>query len=202
MNLDFGFQTCFYNGLDAYQQTWLQFVFPLYVWLLIGTIIFISRHSITVSKMIGHNPVAALATLILISYMKMLKIIVEVYSSMELDYPDNTTVTVWLKDANVPYLQSGHLALTIVTTLVLIFFFLPYTLLLLLGHKLFRFTGRKYFGWLNRIKPLLESYHAPYKVKTRFWTGLLLLIRCALYIMFLQFSQSSNKAIMAVNVTF
>ena len=202
MNLDFGVPTCFYDGLDAYVQTWLQFVFPLYVWLLIGAIILTSRYSITVSKLIGHNPIAVLGTLILMSYMKILKIIVEVYSSMELDYPDNTTVTVWYKDANIPYLQSQHLAITIATTLVLIFFFVPYTLLLLLGHKLYRFTGRKYFKWFNRIKPLLESYYAPYKVKTRFWTGLLLLVRCLLYILFLQFSQSPNKTFMAINITF
>ena len=87
MNLDFGFQTCFFDGLDAYTQTWLQFVFPLYVWLLIGAIIFISRYSITVSKLIGHNPIAVLATLILMSYMKILKIIVEVYLFVELEYP-------------------------------------------------------------------------------------------------------------------
>ena len=34
--IDVGIETClFYNGLDAYVKTWLQFVFPLYtVWLL------------------------------------------------------------------------------------------------------------------------------------------------------------------------
>ena len=199
MNLDLGFHTCFYNGLDAYTHTWLQFVFPLYVWFMIGAIIFVSRYSITVSKLIGRDPIAVLATLILLSYMKILKIIVEVYSSMELDYPDNTTATVWLKDANVPYLQSKHLVLTIVTTLILIFFFLPYTVLLLWGYKLFR---SRHFNRFHNIKPLLESYYAPYKVNTRFWTGLLLLVRCALYIMFLKFAQSSNKTLMAVNITF
>ena len=65
MNLDLGFQTCFYDGLDAYALTWLQFAFPLYVWLIIGLMIFISRYSITVSKLIGSNPVAVLATLLL-----------------------------------------------------------------------------------------------------------------------------------------
>ena len=202
MNLDFGFQTCFYDGMDAYMQTWLQFVFPLYVWLLIGAIILISRYSITVSKLIGHNPIAVLATLILMSYMKILKIIVEVYLFVELEYPDNKTVTAWLKDPNVPYLKSAHLALTTVTTVVLVFFFLPYTVLLLIGHKLYRFTGNRYFGWFGRVKPLLESYYAPYKVNTRFWTGLLLLVRCALYIMFLRFSQSTNKTFMATVLTF
>jgi hypothetical protein len=36
LNLDLGFETCFYNGMDAYVQTWLQYAFPLYVWVLIS----------------------------------------------------------------------------------------------------------------------------------------------------------------------
>ena len=32
LNLDFGIKACFYNGLDAYIKTWLQFAFPLYIW--------------------------------------------------------------------------------------------------------------------------------------------------------------------------
>ena len=137
-----------------------------------------------VSKLLGHNPVAVLATLLLMSYTKVLKIIIEVYSSTDLDYPENKTVTVWLKDANVPYLQSKHLLLTVITTLVLIFLFLPYTILLLLGYVLYRFSVMKGFCWLNRIKPLLDSYYAPYKIHTRYWTGFLLLVRCILYIVF------------------
>ena len=34
ISLDFGIETCFYNGLDAYSKTWLQFVFPVYIYLL------------------------------------------------------------------------------------------------------------------------------------------------------------------------
>ena len=202
LNLDLGFQTCFYDGLDAYSQTWLQFAFPLYVWLLIGLIIFISRYSITVSKLIGHNPIAVLATLILMSYTKLLKIIIEVYSSVDLEYPGNKTVTVWLKDANVPYLQTRHLALTAVTTLVLIFFFLPYTLLLMFGFKLYNLSGRKYCYLINNIKPLLDSYYAPYRINARYWTGLLLLVRCALYVVFLMSSINKNKNLFAIVITF
>ena len=193
LKLDLGFQTCFYDGLDAYSQTWLQFAFPLYVWLIIGLIIFISRYSITVSKLIGHNPIAVLATLILMSYTKLLKIIIEVYSSVDLVYPGNKTVTVWLKDANVPYLQTRHLALTVVTTLVLIFFFLPYTFLLMFGFKLYYLSGRKYCYLINNMKPLLDSYCAPYRINSRYWTGLLLLARCALYVVFLMSSINKNK---------
>ena len=97
LNLDLGFKTCFYDGMDAYAQTWLQFAFPAYVWILICLII-TSRYSITVSKLIGSNPIAVLATLLLMSYAKILRIIIEVYSFVDLDYPDNQTATVWLKD--------------------------------------------------------------------------------------------------------
>ena len=200
MNLDLGFQTCFYDGLDVYALTWLQFAFPLYVWLIICLIIFTSRYSITVSKLIGSNPVAVLATLLLMSYTKILRIIVEVYSYENLDYPDNKTVPVWFKDANVPYLESRHLCLTVVTSLVLVFLFLPYTLLLLLGHKLYRFMGRKHWRWLNRLRPLLDSYYAPYKNHTRYWTGFLLLVRCALYIVFSLSSES--KSLVTITLTF
>jgi len=34
LNLDLGIQTCFYNGMDAYAKTWLQFAFPIYIWLI------------------------------------------------------------------------------------------------------------------------------------------------------------------------
>ena len=60
---------------------------------------------------VGHNPrpVAILARLLLMSYTRILKIVIEVYSSVELDYPSRTA-TVWFKDANVPYLQSESIS--------------------------------------------------------------------------------------------
>ena len=203
MNLDLGFETCFFHGLDEYLQTWLQLVFPLYIWIILGSIIFTSRYSITMSKLTGSNPVAVLATLLLMSYTKILKIIVEVYSSVDLEYPNDKTVSVWLKDANVIYLQSKHLLLTVVVTLILIFAFLPYTLLLLLGYKTYRFSGRKYFRFLRRLRPLLESYYGPYETRTRYWTGFLLLVRCALYMVFSYNSLGGErKSLLAIVIVF
>ena len=203
MNLDLGFETCFFHGLDEYLQTWLQLVFPLYIWIILGSIIFTSRYSITMSKLTGSNPVAVLATLLLMSYTKILKIIVEVYSSVRLEYPNDKTVSVWLKDANVPYLQSKHLFLTVVVTLILIFAFLPYTLLLLLGYKTYRFSGRRYNHLLRRLRPLLECYYGPYETHTRYWTGFLLLVRCALYIVF-SFNSlgGERKRLLAIVIVF
>ena len=200
MNLDLGFETCFYDGMTAYQQTWLQFAFPIYIWILIALIIITSRYSVRVSKLIGHNPIAVLATLLLMSYTKILKIIIDVYSFAKLEYPGNKIVTVWLIDGNMPYLNSWHLLLTVVTSGILIFLFIPYTLLLLLGYKLYHFSSKKYMRWLNRLKPLLDSYHAPYKTHTRYWTGLLLLVRCALYIVFSL--GDANTSLLTIIITF
>ena len=200
LNLDLGFETCFIPGLDAYTQTWLQFAFPLYVWILIGLIIFSSRYSITISKLLGRNPIAVLATLILMSYNKILKIIIETFSSVQLDYPNGKKISVWLKDANVPYLQSKHLALSAVTLLVLTFLFVPYTILLLTGPCLYRVSHKRCYFFLRRIKPLLDSYYAPYKKNTRYWIGFLLVVRCALYIIF-SFNYA-NKSLLAIIITF
>ena len=199
MNLDLGFETCFYDGMTAYAQTWLQFAFPLYVWMLMGLIIVTCRYSVTLSKLIGHNPIAVLATLLLMSYNKVLKIMIDVYSFAPLDYPQHNTTLVWLKDANVPFLGSGHL-LIVVTSLVLVFIFLPYTLLLLLGYKLYGFSDRKGLRWLNRLKPLLDSYYAPYNTHTRYWTGFLLLVRCVLYSVFSL--GDTHKSLVSISITF
>ena len=70
LNLDFGIETCFYEGMDAYSKIWLQFVFPVYVWMLVILIILISHFSQRFANLLGNNPVSVLATLILLSYAK------------------------------------------------------------------------------------------------------------------------------------
>ena len=73
LNLDFGVETCFYKGMDAYSKTWLQFVFPVYIWVIVGLIILASHFSCRFTKLLGNNPVSVLATLILLSYTKILR---------------------------------------------------------------------------------------------------------------------------------
>ena len=159
MNLDLGIPTCFYDGMDAYAQTWLQFAFPLYVWFLISLIIITSRYSTLMTKLIGSNPIAVLATLLLMSYTKFLKNIIEIYLSVHLEYP-HAKVTVWYKDVTVPYVESRHLVLAVLSSIFIAVFFLPYTFLLLLGYKMYGFSGIQCFRRLiMKVKPLLDSYY-------------------------------------------
>ena len=72
LNLDFGISTCYFKGLDYYSYTWLQFAFPFYLWALIGLIVIASKFSSSMARLLGSNPVAVLATVILMSYTKLL----------------------------------------------------------------------------------------------------------------------------------
>ena len=203
INLDFGIETCFYNGLDAYSETWLQFVFPVYLWLLVGLVILISHYSQRFANLLGSNPVSVLTTLILLSYAKILRTSITAVYVTYLKYPANYSRMVWLHDANIDYLSGEHIPHFIVAVLVFILLFLPYTFLLLFGQWLQAISHLRLFSWVNnaRLKPFMDSYHAPYKAKHRYWPGLLLVFRFALLLVFaLNPQQDPNINLLAVLV--
>ena len=183
LNLDFGIETCFFDGMDAYSKTWLQFVFPAYLWLLVGLMILISHYSDRFAKLLGKNPVPILATLILLSYAKILRTLITVIYFTYLEYPTYNKI-VWLYNGNIAYVSGRHIPLFIVAMLVFLFLFLPYTLLLLFGQWLQAISHLRLFSWVNRLKPFMDSYHAPYKAKHRNWPGLLLVLRFVLFLVF------------------
>jgi len=88
LNLDLGFETCFYNGLDAYTKTWLQFLVPLYIWTVVVLIIVSSHYYTIAAKLTGRNAVQVLATLFLMSYAKLVQIAITAFSFKVLEYPD------------------------------------------------------------------------------------------------------------------
>ena len=185
LNLDFGIETCFYDGIDAYSKTWLQFVFPAYIWLLVGLMILISHFSQRFANLLGNNPVSVLATLILLSYAKILRTLIATVYFTNLEYPTYSK-SVWLHDANIDYLNGKHIPLFLVAMFVFLFLFLPYTLLLLFGQWLQAISHLRLFSWVNsaRLKPFMDAYHAPYKAKHRYWPGLLLVLRFVLLLVF------------------
>ena len=182
MNLDFGIEVCFVNGMDSYIKTWLQFVFPAYIWALVGLIIIGSRYSVTLSNHLATNAVPVLATLFLLSYTKILRTIVAALSFTFINLPDETTEAVWLRDGNIPYFKGKHIALAVFGILAFLLIAVPYTFLLLFGQLLQAVSNRRLFRWVNKVMPFFDAYHAPYKNKHRYWTGLLLFIRTAVLV--------------------
>ena len=187
LNLDVGIETCYYNEMDMYGRTWLQFIFPLYVWALVALIILVSHYSTYAARIFGRNPVSVLATLFLLSYTKLLQTIITIFSVGFIEYPEmKVTKAIWLYDGNINYLQGKHIPLFITALLFLVVLFLPYTLLLLFGQCIRRLPRKRGLGWTRSMvfTSVMDAYHAPYKNKHRYWTGLMLLVRCALFLTF------------------
>ena len=102
INLDFGIEICFVQGLTAYWKTWLQFVFPFYIWAIVGLMILTARHSRILTKLYGNRAVPVLATLFLLSYMKLLRTVTSIYMvSHIIQYPKKSTITVWSVDGTL-----------------------------------------------------------------------------------------------------
>ena len=201
INLDLGIETCFYNGLDAYVKTWLQFVFPLYIWFLVITIIVLSHYYTLAARLSGRNAVPVLATLFLISYAKLLRIIITVFQSTDLEYPDKSVRKIWLYDGNVDYLTNKHIPLFI-AALLLLLISLPYTAILIFIQYLQHWSSYRVLFWVKKLKPLFDAYTGPYKDKHRYWTGLLLLVRIVLFLIFsVNIRESADINLLAIIVT-
>ncbi|KAL5459912.1 hypothetical protein EMCRGX_G033303 [Ephydatia muelleri] len=190
LNLDLGVETCFYNGMDNYAKTWLQFVFPIYLYLLVGVIIFAGRYSSRISNLCRFNAVPVLSTIILLSYSKLLRTIITIFSSVSIDTQNATAVpSVWAYDGNIEFLGPKHTTLFVFGLLVATLIIIPYTCTLLFMPWLQRKSDWRILWWVHRLKPFFDSHAAPYKDRYRFWPGVLLVVRLPLYVLFItQFS--------------
>ena len=184
LNLDLGIDTCFFDGMDAYTETWLQFAFPLYLWLIIAAIIAICNVFPKLTQRGTQNSVKVLATLLLLSYTKLQRTLVTIFSFTTLRYPSGAVHYVWLYDANIHFLQGKHIYLFIAGMLILCLLVLPYTFGLALFQYLQGCSGRRVCRWVNQLKPVFDAYAGPYKDWYRTWTGLLLVTRTLLINLF------------------
>ena len=187
LNLEIGFDVCFFEGMDTYWKTWLQLAFPMYIMILVVFVIIVSEKSMRFSRLIGKaNPVATLATLILLSYTKFIQTTITSLSFTQLDNPGGGSPTrVWLPDATVEYLSSKHIPLFVVAILILVIGTV-YTCTIFFWQWLLHLQDKMIFKWIisRQLCHFIEPYHAPYVPKHRYWTGLLLFIRFALYLVF------------------
>ena len=188
VNLDFGIETCFISGLTAFWKTWLQFIFPFYIWVIAGLIIVTSRYSTRLTRLLGNRTVPVLDTFFLLSYMKLLRLVVTALEFSYLEYTDqNSTVThsmVWSVDGNLLYFGHPHILLFLAGLATLVILCLPYTMLLLLMQWLRRLPHCKLTNWIMRFHPVYDAYFAPLKHKHQYWFGVLLLARVILLLTF------------------
>ncbi|XP_064389150.1 uncharacterized protein LOC135337181 [Halichondria panicea] len=186
VNLDLGIETCFYDGMNSHAKVLLQIVFPAYMFLLMFLIIILSKYFDSFAKLLSNrNPVAALGTLVLLSYSKLLQFIIAALQYRVLDYPDgatevlefpnNSSDIVWLYDGNVQYFTLGHIPRFVFAAIILISGIL-FTVLLFFGQWFPRCSKRKLMIWTKNTyyNGFMDAYHAPFTPKHRYWVGLLL----------------------------
>ena len=196
LNLDIGFDTCFFNGMDTYAKTWLQLAFPVYIIVLIFAIILISSCSSKFSRMIGRkDPVATLATLILLSYTKLLQVVITSSSYVRVEYPNGTSTIRWIRDANIE-LGTGKSIALISAALVILLFGFFYTVLVIFWQCFVKCPRSRLLGWTrnHKLSSFVSTYHTPHTAKHRYWPGLLLLVRVTVYLI-AAFGASSDQPI-------
>ena len=171
-NLDFGIESCFVEGLNAFWSTWLQFMFPLHVWSMAGMIILVCRHSIRLTNLFGDRAVPLLSTLFLMSYLKLLRNVVDicVYTTLAV-YPPESRIVVWSLDGNLRYGHYPHIFLLLVAIATLMLVYMPYTLVIFSIQWLRRVSHLRALKWITKFNPVYDAHLAPLKDKHHYWFG-------------------------------
>ena len=207
LNLDFGIEICFFQSLTAFGKTWLQFLFPLYIWSIACGMILLAHYSERMTKLFGNNSVHVLATLFLLSYAKILRIVIDVLFPATLyvytdqrDPVKSLTKVVWALDGNLDYGRYPHIFLLVVILLIVIpFLWLPYSLILLFVQPLRRYSHHRPLKWVNRLTPFIEAYVGPLSAPNQHWVGLLLLARFTLLLVFTStYANNPNTSLLAL----
>ena len=178
-NLDLGMETCFYNGMDSYAKIWLQLFFPSYLIIIAVSIIIASRYSSRILRLTYTRSLPVLATLFLLSYTGVLRVVLTVlfsYSTIT-HLPSGHQQLVWSIDASVP-LFGLKFTILFITCLVLFLLLIPFNIILLF---------RRYLSWfrfINHFKPILDAFQGSYKDKYYYWVGVHITLRSIFYALY------------------
>ena len=171
-NLDLGIETCFYDGMDSYAKMWLQLFFPFYLIIIAVSIIIASRYSSRILRLTYSRSLPVLATLFLLSYTGVLRVVLTVlfsYSTIT-EYPSGDKEIVWSIDASIP-LFGLRFTILFITCLVLFLILIPFNIILLFRRYLAEF-------WIVRyLKPILDAFQSSFKNKVYFWSAIHIMLR-------------------------
>ena len=197
-NLDLGIELCFYDGMDDYAKMWLQLAFPFYLMFIAVLLIITSRYFRAVQRITAQRGLPVLATLFLLSYTKILSVtctVLFLYTKVttvsrnagQSILLDHTVERVWSVNSNVILFEGKHMILFIVNAILLLIL-IPFNVILLFNRRLSRFRI------IQRFKPILDPYKAPYKDKFYYWAGYQLVIRTA-YLSAFSLSRNDNLTV-------
>ena len=156
--------------------------------------IIVSECSSKFDKIIGKgNPIAVLATLILLSYAKFynaihtsmsLLYLQPAYGSRHVDVAKLASILMAVGTTNGITHSKAISYILILVSILILFLGVIYAALVFSWQWLLRYQGKVIFKWVRyqKLCHFPEPYHAPYAAKYRYWTGLLLFVRAFLYL--------------------
>ena len=177
VNLSLGFPLCFYDGMTPLIKTGLLFAYPIYLWILIIGFIAFSHFSTRVSNRTAMHSVQVLASLMYLSFSKILMTVIDIIAYIPVHTSASGTITVWYGDGSVPYLSNtGHVILFAFSLLALLLYILPFILFVTLGQWLLRLS------LINKyMRQYIEAFQGPYKHGKGYWFGLRVLLVSYVY---------------------
>ena len=182
LNLDLGFEVCFYKTMTQYQKAWIQCGFLFYLCFLELAIIILSHKYIFFTRLFGRNVVKVLATLFLVCCAKMVDIGITSLEFAHIRHSDGRDSVVWLFDGNVNYTHTGKHIPLFVLGLIFCSLAFTYTMILLFIQCLQRRSNICCLRWVDRWRPFFEAYTSPCHINYRFWPGFLFFVRLTLFI--------------------
>ena len=218
INLDLGIPMCFYNGMDDADKAGLQFVFPAYLLILTLTVIVICHYCLQRSPntstssclyrfpiIIGERAVGVLCTLIYLSYYKLLRTVIDIFTYSTVHLPSGD-MNVWFYDGNVEYLQGKHATLFVMAVVTCTLFLLPYTFALTFIPIIERYSEHnRLFNYLhklaNKFKPANDAHYAPYKGEWRWWLGARLWLVVVMYSINPVYSSDNPSLLLSIQAT-
>ena len=190
LNRDIGFDVCLFKEMNVVHKALIQLAFPTYIIILVVVVIVASECSSRFAKLISKgNPVAVLATMILLSYAKFFNTILESFSLLYLQPAYGSRNIHFNNLGNAfdvvksdPSLKAAYFL--IVISIPLLILCIIYTALVFSWQWLLCYQHKAIFKWVRyqKLCHFLEPNHAPYTPKYRYWTGLLLIIRVLLFV--------------------
>ena len=180
LNLDLGFPLCFYNGMTESAKLGFQYIFPAYIFVMIGLIVAVSQRSLTVQRILSQlDGLHVFVTMSYIAFLKLVRTVIDTSTLVTLvseDKEDGDRI-VWFFDGTQEPSGASEIVLILVGAFTIVVFIIPYVVLFVFSTLIQRRINS------TRFNAYLDASLSPYKDNLRFWFGARLILTLVIYIM-------------------
>ena len=175
-NLRGVYNICVHKNMNALTLAGLDFVFPIYLCFIIVILTLIARCRGPYRKnRFRYSTTKVFATLLYICFSLLVDFSFQMLSVTIIEAPSGKEAR-WRVDPSIYYFRGLHGFFGTMSILCLLML-LSVALLLLFPKQAYRFRI------IQKLKPLIDAFQAPFKIKYSFWIGFRLVLRICLHIM-------------------